>query len=357
MKIGVFDPYLDDAGGGEKYMLTIAESLAKDHDVSIFWDERRDLELCKERFLLNLATVKLVQNIFSPKISKLKRLLESKKYDIIIFHSDGSIPFLLSRKTFLHIQQPLEHVSLSFFSKLKLVKVNKIFCNSKYTKKYIDKKFGIDSSVIYPPVVLHSVKVKKQNIVLHVGRFRPFDKAVGVKDFKKQEFMIDAFSQMIKQGLKDWKFVLAVSVQAEDRIAFEKLQEKVEELPIEFKINKSNMELWELYSQAKIYWHASGYGEDLEKHPEYAEHFGISTVEAMGAGAVPVVYNAGGQKESVTDGENGLTWDTLPELIENTLLLMNSKEILTELSENAKKEAKKFSKDIFIKNINDLILE
>ena len=38
MKIGVYDPYLDDVGGGEKYMLTTAECLSNDHDVTIFWD-------------------------------------------------------------------------------------------------------------------------------------------------------------------------------------------------------------------------------------------------------------------------------------------------------------------------------
>ena len=53
------------------------------------------------------------------------------------------------------------------------------------------------------------------------------------------------------------------------------------------------------YKLAKIYWHASGFGEDLETHPEKAEHFGITTVEAMINGLVPIVIDAGGQKEIV----------------------------------------------------------
>ena len=121
--------------------------------------------------------------------------------------------------------------------------------------------------------------------------------------------MINAFKEMVTKGLKDWKFVLAVSVQKKDETEFEVMQKAAKGFPIEFLVNKSNDELWDIYSKAKIYWHASGFGEDLEKNPEYAEHFGISTVEAMGAGAVPVVINAGGQTEIVADGENGFLWN------------------------------------------------
>ncbi len=59
MKIGIYDPYLDDLGGGEKYMMTIASCLSKDHDVSIFWDSKKDLEELVERFSLDISNLKL----------------------------------------------------------------------------------------------------------------------------------------------------------------------------------------------------------------------------------------------------------------------------------------------------------
>ena len=68
MKIGLFDPYLDTMGGGEKYMLTIASSFSKKHNVSIFWDPHFESEikhLAKDRFEFDLANVKFVQNIFA----------------------------------------------------------------------------------------------------------------------------------------------------------------------------------------------------------------------------------------------------------------------------------------------------
>ena len=109
--------------------------------------------------------------------------------------------------------------------------------------------------------------------------------------------------------------------------------------------------------RAKIYWHASGFGEDVEKHPELAEHFGMSTVEAMGAGVVPVVINTGGQKEIVTDGENGLLWNTLEELLEKTKQVVQDENLRTELSQNAMKRARDFGKERFYNEVQRLITE
>ncbi|MGE5042380.1 MAG: glycosyltransferase, partial [Candidatus Levyibacteriota bacterium] len=256
---------------------------------------------------------------------------------------------------FVHFQRPLEHVKPSVFTRLKIKRVSSFFCNSAFTKHFIDKTFGIYSQILYPPVELFPKKIPKQNIILHVGRFRVVERTVGMRDFKKQYLMLDVFKEMVDEGLTGWKFVMAVSVQDKDRDAFAELKNGAKGYPVEFEVNKTNSQLWEFYAKAKIYWHASGYGEDLEKNPEYAEHFGISTVEAMGAGAVPVVINAGGQKEIVTDGKNGLLWDSLEELKKRTLELIGSEAQLEKLSQQAKKRAEDFSKEAFEKKIKGLI--
>lgn len=355
MKIGIYDPYLDDCGGGEKYMMTIASVLSEKHSVDVFWDEENDLRLVEDRFGLDLSKVKLVENIFASKVSTLSRMVLSRKYDAIILLSDGSLPLLLCRKLFVHIQRPIELGKVSFLGNIKKSKVNAFFCNSEFTKKFVDSQFHINAKVIYPPVELHPIKTKKENMILHVGRFRVFDKTNGTKDYKKQYIMIDAFKKMIDQGLKDWEFTIAVSVKENDKQAFEDLEKNAKGYPIHFKINKSNKDLWEYYSRSKIYWHATGYGEDLLKYPEKAEHFGISTVEAMGAGAVPVVIDAGGQSEIITDSKDGMLWKSIPELIEETLIVIASEKLREELSKNARLRAKDFTIQMFEKKVFDMI--
>lgn len=353
MKIGIFDPYLDDLGGGEKYMMTIAQDLSFDHSVDVFWDNQKDLDKISERFSLDLSRVQLTQNIFSKGSAK-SRLFQTKKYDAIIFLSDGSIPLSLSRKLFIHVQQPLQQFqNASVKDKLKLSRVTAFFCNSEFTKSFIGKKFGLKTMVIYPAVELHPIDVQKENIILHVGRFRV--KNVGIEDYKKQGVMIQAFKEMVDRGFKKWKFVIAASVNPEQQDQFNEMKKTAKDYPIEFLLNETNANLWKTYSKAKIYWHASGYGENLEEHPEFAEHFGISTVEAMGAGAVPVVINAGGQKEIVTDGENGFLWNTLEELQSKTLKLTEDEKLLTRLSKEAVVRSKDFSEQEFKKHIQQMI--
>ncbi|HEX8931607.1 MAG TPA: glycosyltransferase, partial [Patescibacteria group bacterium] len=206
----------------------------------------------------------------------------------------------------------------------------------------------------YPPVYIPQLDIKKENIILHVGRFRP--KSTEADDFKKQKMMIEEFKKMVDQErVKNWKFIIAASVRENDKEKFVVLQKSAEGYPIEFFINKTNDELWQLYGKAKIYLHASGYGEDLERHPELAEHFGISTVEAMGAGAVPVAINAGGQLEIITTGKNGFLWNTLTELERNIEQLITDQKLWEEMSYQAKIRAKDFSKEKFSEAIFNLI--
>ena len=354
MKIGIYDPYLDDLGGGEKYMMTIAEYLSKNNDVTIFWDNKEDINGLLQRFSLDLSRVTIGKNIFAKNVGFFNKIFESRKYDAIIILSDGSIPFLLSKKILLHIQQPIKNSKNNLKSWLKLLRINTIFYNSEFTKSFNENLLPQKTKVIYPPVYLFPKKTDKKNVILHVGRFR-VKNVVGVDDYKKQHIMIEVFKEMVDKGLKDWKFILAVSVKSDDEEKFEKMKKNTKGYPIEFVINCSNKKLWDYYSIAKIYWHASGFGEDLVEHPEFAEHFGISTVEAMGAGAVPVVINAGGQKEIVTDGENGFLWNSLEDFQKKTLQLTSDPNLMKQMSLRAKDQAKNFSEKKFRDEIAELV--
>lgn len=355
MNIGIYDPYLDDLGGGEKYMLTAASCLSQDHNVTIFWDNYADVEAVAKRFDLDLTSCTIAPNIFSPHISSWQRLKATNAYDVITVLSDGSVPLTLCKYLFLHIQQPLPISSqMSIMENFKRNRITKIFYNSAFTsKKNSDHFQGIPSTIIYPPVKHVHVIEKKENIILHVGRYRPM--YGGEDDFKKQHIMLKTFTEMVDAGLKGWRFIVAAGILQKDRQAFDTLKNSVKKYPVEFVENTSNNELAHLYAKAKIYWHASGFGEDLERHPELAEHFGISTVEAMSAGAVPVVFNAGGQREIVTNGKNGYLWDTLDEMKSKTTELIKDKQLFHSVSKKAQDRAEDFSVQEFCQAIKGLL--
>ena len=111
MRIGIYDPYLDVLGGGERYMLTAAKCLSQNHTVELFWYNADIIKKAQERFGLNLSSVKVTKNIFTSQYGFLERLKITRSYDAIIYLSDGSLPFLFSKKSFIHFQFPVEWVT------------------------------------------------------------------------------------------------------------------------------------------------------------------------------------------------------------------------------------------------------
>lgn len=350
MRIGIYDPYMDTLGGGERYVLTAAACLSKYHTVNIFWDEEDILRKAEKKFNLNLSNVTIHKNIYSQTYSLHQRLISTSKFDVIIFLSDGSIPWFFAKKNILLFQFPVNWVKLSLSTKAKLTRVNKIICYTNFVKQHLDKTFHRSSLVLSPPVEdVSDPSVKKENIILSVGRFTKGMNA------KKQDILINSFKKLYDGGLEQWKLIVAGSYLPEDKDFVEALEKNAKGYPIEIVANVPYSKLVSYYQKAKIYWHAAGYGEDLVKFPERAEHFGITTVEAMGAGAVPIVINAGGQKEIVHDCENGLLWDSVDELQQKTHQVIKDDALRVRLATNAKKRAKDFSEEKFCNGVQKLI--
>ena len=98
-----------------------------------------------------------------------------------------------------------------------------------------------------------------------------------------------------------------------------------------------------IYSESKIFVQAKGLGINESKYPALLEHFGMSAVEAMAHGCVPILLNKGGYKESVENGKNGFLFDTREEAVEKLKMLVKNQRLWGRMSRNARQRAKKFS--------------
>lgn len=325
-KILIVSPYLDHLGGGERYMLSVASVLeSMGHQIYFGWDNLSEITTLADMFGLTLKSPKLDPSIKQLYFAgnQLSMYLATRPYDLVIYLSDGSIPLLGGRKNIIHMQVPFHDVGgRSWKNKIKNQLISKFIVNSNFTKQIVDQEFGIQSVVLYPPVKKILEKAPKDNIILSVGRFEPSLNA------KKQDVLIDVWKSLYTQ-LPGWKLVLAGASSSDDWLG--SLKTRAAGLPLEFAVNISYDQLCKLYAKSQIYWHAAGYGIDEHKNPELTEHFGITTVEAITAGCIPLVVPRGGQSEIVKNPN--LHWNTKDELLVKTLDLIANPDKSKYLSE------------------------
>lgn len=311
------------------------------YSVDLEWKSALILEKLEKRFGFELGNINVV-----PSVKK------GSGYDLCFWVSDGSVPLLSARKNLLLFQAPFHNVEgKNLLNKMKFFRINKVLCYSEFVKKIIDEEYGIKSMVIYPPVDISTIKPKrKENIILYVGRFSRLLQA------KRQDILIKAFKKLSDRNLnKDWKLILTGGIEIGAGDYLKELKKQAEGDPIEFIESPFFKEVIGLYGKAKIFWSAAGFGVDEKKDPEKLEHFGLTTVEAMAAGAVPLVFAAGGQKEIIKNNVNGFLWNEINELIKLTRKLINERKLLNELAQKARNSAQIFGYARFEKEVSAII--
>lgn len=356
MRVAIYSPYLDTLGGGEKYMMTIAEILSNENLVEVLLDThlfslgksglKDDLS---KRFDFDLSKVSFIRAPIGKDSNFIDRALFLRKYDLLFYLTDGSIFYPTAKKNILHIQTPLiGQPTTSFLGKLKLKGWSLIIYNSNFTRINAEKNWPLTSKVIYPPVDVFKIKpLKKKNYILSVGRFFGY-----LKD-KKHEVLVDTFKSLVDENkLDEWSLHLVGAMSEGDEEYVELLKQQAKEYKIFIHPNLPFEDLKKLYGESSIYWHASGY---QELDPKKMEHFGITIVEAMAAGCVPVVVNSGGAKEIIKEGESGFLWNEVKDLKKFTVSLIKDSKLREEMMEKSEKRSKVFSKDKFSREIIRLV--
>ncbi len=198
-----------------------------------------------------------------------------------------------------------------------------ILTYSSFAQKWIGRYWKMNATVIAPPVDLLNKKYvlgryKKNNWICSVGRF--FTLGHG----KKQEVLIEAFKKLYDKGNRSWELHLVGGLGDEPSSIefFKYLKENSKGYPIFFHINASRQEVEDIYLRSKIYWHATGFGEDEDFQPIRFEHFGISPIEAISAKCIPILFKGGGLTEIINVvglSKDKNLFNRVDELVENTI--------------------------------------
>jgi len=223
---------------------------------------------------------------------------------------------------------------------------------SEFTRQWTWKYWHRNSELLFPQIDFEDFHSGlKQPKILSVGRF-----FVGNHNKKHLE-MVKAFKEMVDSGLKGWELHLVGNVAAgqEHQEYLDAVRQSGQGYPIFIHLDIPFQQLADLYAESAIYWHASGFGENENRDPVKFEHFGITTIEAMASGCVPVVIGKGGQREIVTHGENGFLWNSLDELKRYTLKLIQSASLRTAMMRPAMTSLQKFNRTNFEAQIDNVL--
>ncbi len=296
--------------------------------------------------------LEIVSDTFTPE-QKAGSLKDSRTLGVVLYcESDISI----FKKMILKILGFVPLFLVSYPKNFKFLdSYDKILSISQYSKKWVKKLWDKESTILYPPVDVEDFKPSgKDNIILSVGRF--FPEHHNKKQLEMAQNFIDLYTKK-SEVMKNFTLYLAGGVENKaEHIDYVKSIKKLSEnFPIKVLTNIDWDKLVELFSRSLIFWHASGMGEDENRHPEKFEHFGITTVEAMASGCIPVVINKGGQTEIIQNGYNGFLFESWDELKEITLKICSGNIDFNSIRENAAKSSKKFSSENFERELLDLI--
>jgi len=371
MKIAVFNAHIGLAGGGEQVALNVTKAFEESgHDVDLitYRFEVEDVERVfkflspdyRPKNLMIYNTPLLIKLLgIGGRFVRLRRLLlvndflrkNRGKYNLII-DTSSNMPSK-SDVVYIHYPVTLRTTSRSGFhwevydkvvqymSKRLLGKPKLVLCNSSWTVRKFREVYGegYNVGVLHPPVDVEyfsevSNNDKRENIVITISRFTPEKK----------------LDEIVKVAnlLKDFTFVMSGSVAEYSTPVLRSITSRINELRVKnvrLLTNVRKSELRRLLSIVKYYL-----------HPPFPEHFGISVVEAMSAGLIPIVYRDGGAWYDVVSKVSDLLGYTdimeVPNIIER---IEGDRELYMRLRNKCIEYSKMFSYERFKEGLLNVV--
>ena len=389
--IGVLVPSPQLMGGGERHGLTTAAALAGEHDVTVYSRQPVDAASLGEYFGLDLSGISfrelpgfplparvLLRFNRAPRLAERLRewstfrWLRAKRHDyfINVWHY-STMPNPAPRGMFLcmfprqfsgrergrgAIDRQLARLGVASG----VAAMDTYTCwaaNSDYTAGWIGRYWG-ERPVerLYPPCEdMSEPGIERGRSIVSVGRFFPHDNPA--ENNKRQDVLIEAFRTLPDLHAQGWALHLvgSLSESPRHRAHYDELVAAASGLPVEFHANASLDDVRRLYNSSAMYWHATGFGTDAERYPAAQEHFGITPVEAMSAGCVPLVYSSAGPADNVDDGVDGREWTTVDELAAQARDLASDEGKWARMSAAARTKASGYDRSSFITNARRIV--
>lgn len=365
MRIVVVHPRMSVMGGGERVAIhSIKEALREGHEVYLATEEF-DVHMFEDffgvqGFLKNIRlltyrpfrpiirTAVLYQRLIYQQLRLRKIVSKRRAFDLILNTAEVSnqpsaklptIEYCYFPEYFSHLESDglpglweMYYWPAKVFYRDRVSRVDRLLAVSDFTRQFVREKWRRESTTLYPPcpIDLYSnLRVSKQDLVVTVGRMVP-------------EKRLELFLEMARK-LPDIEFAIVGSIATDMRSYYDWLRAAAPN-NVSFVVAPLR-KVSELLGKAKVYIHCA-----------QNEHFGITIVEAMAAGCVPVVNDSGGPREIVSDSV-GFRWRHVDEAVGQVSRLIRDEDLRRGLSSEAASRASRFGPDAFESGIGSVLRE
>jgi len=294
-RIGIFTAHMSSMGGGERHALGIAAYLCRHSDCEVYLISEIDFDLKRACSYFSIDGSR-IKKLISPEFSS----WETALFDIFINCSYGSMLIPQANANYYVVSFPSREMGsppmLSGYEYLH---------NSIYTKSWAVRYWGPHKNcILYPVISINTgradqVNHNKEKVILTIGRYN------WEGHCKNQHLIVDSFRECKdKKAIDDeWKLVVIGSVNQSSQTSVSHYQyvvaQAIERQDITIIANADDNALRDTLSSASIYIHATGLGKDQWSEPHLHEHYGITIIEAMASGCLPIAYAIGGPAETI----------------------------------------------------------
>jgi glycosyltransferase involved in cell wall biosynthesis len=356
MKIAIFHDVLENIGGGEKLVLTLARGLGAD-----VISANADKAVLAKMGFSDVNVISLGNTIKIPPLKQMQlswlfyNAGLSGKYDFFIFSGNWAHyaafkhkpnlwychtpprPFYDLYDTFLgreNLFGGLVFRAWAFFHRRfdqrAAARCERIIVNSKNVQKRVARYYNRESTIVYPPIDTEKYHYRKNgDFWLSVNRLYP-EKRVGLQ--------VDVFRELPEE-----KLVIVGGYIGKGDHAAGYAKKIMESVPrnVTFKGNVTEEEIIQLYSDCKAVITTS-----------LDEDFGMVPLEAMASGKPVVAVKEGGYMETVVDGKTGFFSGPDKASLAKAVKAMNDP---AKYRRACISRAKEFDKSIFIEKMKKLL--
>jgi alpha-1,2-mannosyltransferase len=365
MRILVIHPRMSVFGGGERVVVhSIITALNNGHEVLLV-SEKFDIPAFEDFFACE-GLFKQVHMIsypgFRPVAEKAvlyQRLLyhqcrvrsvlpRAGEFDLILSTQDVAylppakvpiIQYCYFPEYFVHLESSpsspfwkMYYRPATLFYRGRVSRVDCLISTSNFTRGFVREKWKRESTTLYPPCPIDlykNLESPKEDLVVTIGRVVP-------------EKRMDLFLEMARR-VPNVRFAVIGSVAPNQEPYFRHLRE-IAPKNASFVLSPLR-KVRDVLARSKAYVHCAR-----------NEHFGITIVEAMAAGCVPIVHDSGGPREIVTD-DVGFKWTMVEDAARLISEVVAHDVLRMKMSRAAVSRAEQFGPEAFQAGLREILAQ